>query len=161
MKMTTEIEIIGTIHSPFKELENMPIQPPGAKGISGEVVVFDQYADGLSDLDGFTHIYLLYHFHMAPRTELMVVPFLESKKRGVFATRSPLRPSHIGISIVELISVNNNRLKVQGIDILDGTPLLDIKPYVPRFDHRPDATSGWLASVDGDFKNARSDNRFV
>jgi len=159
--MTTEIEIIGTIHSPFREPGNMPIQPTGAKGIAGEVEVFDRYVAGLKDLDGFSHIYLLFHFHKASRTELMVVPYMDSVKRGVFATRSPLRPSRIGISIVELISVNKNRLKVHGVDILDGTPLLDIKPYVPEFDHRPDASSGWLATVDEDVRNTRSDNRFV
>ncbi len=159
--MNLDVPIIGVIHSPFTKLDGMPIQSAGARGVEGTVELNREYADGLKDLDGFSHIYLLYWFHRAQRTELAVVPFLDTEKRGVFATRSPLRPAHIGLSIVELLRVDGPILTVRGVDILDGTPLLDIKPYVPEFDHRPDATSGWLQKAKGKPADARADTRFV
>jgi tRNA-Thr(GGU) m(6)t(6)A37 methyltransferase TsaA len=158
---TIEIVTIGTIHSPFREPENMPIQPNGARDAEGEVILHECYADGLRDLDGFSHIHLLYHFHKALRTELLVVPFLDTRKRGVFATRSPLRPSHVGMSVVKLLEIAGNRVRVQGLDILDGTPLIDIKPYIPHFDNRPGATSGWLKASLDEVARKRSDDRFI
>jgi tRNA-Thr(GGU) m(6)t(6)A37 methyltransferase TsaA len=155
------VQLIGTIHSPFTELGNMPIQPLGASKIEGEVVLDQRFAEGLKDLEGFSHIYLLYHFHKAKRTELQVIPYMDTEERGVFATRSPLRPAHIGISIVELLAVEGHRLKVRGLDMLDGTPLIDIKPYIPHFDHQRDATSGWMKSPAHDVEAKRSDNRFA
>jgi tRNA (adenine37-N6)-methyltransferase len=154
-------EVIGIIRSPFTQLASMPIQPAGAKDVDGEIEVEERFAAGLKDLEGFSHIILLYHFHQARRMELEVVPFLDTVKRGVFATRSPLRPAHIGLSIVEVLAVFGNRVRIRGVDILDGTPLLDIKPYVPQFDHRPDATSGWMRASAEEVGTRRSDDRFL
>lgn len=155
-----EINPIGLIHSPYKSIQDMPIQPKGAVGVEGVVVVAEEYAAGLQDLEGFSHIYLLYSFHKTKRTELRVTPFMDSKERGVFATRSPLRPNHIGISIVKLISVEDNKLLVEGIDVLDQTPLLDIKPYIEKFDGVEKSVSGWNQGSDEDVRKQRSDNRF-
>ncbi|MFP3867884.1 MAG: tRNA (N6-threonylcarbamoyladenosine(37)-N6)-methyltransferase TrmO [Desulfobacteraceae bacterium] len=155
-----QAEYIGVIHSPFTALENMPIQPVGAQDVEGEVIVEERFQAGLKDLKGFSHIYLIYHFHQAIRTELEVLPYMDTEKRGVFATRSPLRPSHLGLSIVELLGIEGNRLKIRGVDILDGTPLLDIKPYILHFDHREGATSGWMKSSREDVEGRRSDDRF-
>ncbi|MCP3898231.1 MAG: tRNA (N6-threonylcarbamoyladenosine(37)-N6)-methyltransferase TrmO [Desulfobacteraceae bacterium] len=151
---------IGIIHSPHKSIEDMPIQPKGASALEGHVIVDEKYIDGLQDLDGFSHIYLLYSFHEAIRTEMSVVPFMDKQTRGVFATRSPLRPNHIGISIVNLTRVEDNKVFVKGIDILDGTPLLDIKPYIEKFDAVQDSVSGWLQASDEEIRKKRSDKRF-
>ncbi|HQK77681.1 MAG TPA: tRNA (N6-threonylcarbamoyladenosine(37)-N6)-methyltransferase TrmO, partial [Candidatus Hydrogenedentes bacterium] len=113
------LPVIGVIHSPFTKLEGMPIQSAGARDVEGTVEVRPEYAEGLRDLEGFSHVYLIYWFHRAQRTELSVVPFLDTEKRGVFATRSPLRPAHIGLSIVELLGVEGPTLTVRGVDILD------------------------------------------
>ena len=125
----------------------MPIQASRAKDAQGTVEVFPEYAEGLADLDGFSHIILLYHFHKSRQCRLRVVPFLDTQKRGIFATRAPSRPNPIGLSIVRLVSIAGNRLTVQGVDMLDGTPLLDIKPYVPEFDEREYVRIGWLENV--------------
>jgi tRNA-Thr(GGU) m(6)t(6)A37 methyltransferase TsaA len=154
-------EYIGVIHSPFTRLEDMPIQPVGARSVEGEVVVDERFAPGLQDLGGFSHIHLLYCFHLAARVELTVVPFMDSVVHGVFATRSPLRPVRLGLSVVELIAVEGNRLRVRGLDVLDGTPLLDIKPFIPQFDNRPGASSGWMKSTPDEVQRKRSDQRFV
>jgi len=158
---TVAIVVIGTIRSPYRELVNMPIQSRGARDAVGEVVVDEIYIDGLKDLAGFSHIYLLYHFHQALRTEMLVTPYLDTVDHGVFATRSPLRPAHLGLSIVELLEVAGNRVIVRGLDILDGTPLLDIKPYIPHFDCHDSATSGWLTSSLAEIEQKRSDRRFA
>ncbi len=155
-----DINPIGIIHSPYKSIEDMPIQPKGASEVAGQVIVDEKYLDGLQDLDGFSHIYLLYSFHEAIRTEMSVVPFMDKQTRGVFATRSPLRPNHIGISIVNLTRVEDNKVFVKGIDILDGTPLLDIKPYIEKFDAVKDSVSGWLQASDKEIRKKRSDKRF-
>ncbi|MDB4304266.1 tRNA (N6-threonylcarbamoyladenosine(37)-N6)-methyltransferase TrmO [Desulfosarcina sp.] len=159
--MNIKIESIGVIHSPFTTIENMPIQSVGAQDAEGTVVLEERYAEGLKDIEGFNYIYLIYYFHKASRGALHVTPFMDTEKRGVFATRSPLRPSHIGFSIVELIGVKENVLRIRGCDILDDTPLLDIKPYIPRFDIRNDAKTGWMKAMDKDIKGMRSDDRFV
>ena len=138
----------------------MPIQPKGALEVEGYVIVDEEYAAGLQDLDGFSHIYLLYSFHEAKRIELRVKPFMDEQIRGVFATRSPLRPNHIGISIVKLIRVEGNKLFVRGIDVLDKTPLLDIKPYIEKFDAVQESVSGWQQASDEEIRKKRSDNRF-
>jgi len=156
-----KIHPIGTIHSPFKDLKNMPIQPGGAEDVQGRVIVDEAFAAGLKDLEGFSHIYLIYEFHKAPRTELLVTPFMDDQKRGVFSTRSPLRPNPIGISIVRLEKVEGNELFVQGVDILDGTPLLDIKPYIHKFDHVENSTTGWMKAGRDEIRKKRSDNRFT
>lgn len=152
---------IGIINTPFTNLEDMPIQPRGAAETIGTIRVDEQYVEGLADLDGFSHIYLLYEFHKARRTALTVTPFMDTSPRGVLATRSPLRPNHIGLSIVRLLGVEDNVITVQGIDVLDGTPLLDIKPYIAAFDKVESSTSGWMKSSEEAIANKRSDSRFV
>ncbi len=155
-----EIEPIGTIQTPFNSIENMPIQPKGALDVEGQVRVDKKYMDGLQDIEGFSHIYLVYSFHKALRTELSITPFMDTEKRGVFATRSPLRPNHIGMSIVKLKNVQGNCLIVEGVDVLNGTPLLDIKPYIKEFDAVKQSASGWFQSSEDDVRKKRSDQRF-
>ena len=151
---------IGVIHTPFKELENMPIQPSGAAGIRGTVDLYSEFAEGLKDLDGFSHLILLYQFHESRGYKLTVTPFLDSEPRGVFATRAPKRPNPIGLSIVRLVQIRGCSLDLENVDILDGTPLLDIKPYVPEFDHEEICRIGWLEKARGKARNKRSDKRF-
>jgi tRNA-Thr(GGU) m(6)t(6)A37 methyltransferase TsaA len=155
------MEMIGIIHSPFKNIENMPIQPKGATDIEGTVHINELYIEGLKDLNGFSHIYLIYCFHKANRTCLTVTPFLDTIERGVFATRSPLRPNHIGLSIVQLIKIEGAVLTVKGVDVLDETPLLDIKPYIENFDTVINSTSGWMTANIQEVSNKRSDSRFA
>ncbi len=154
------IKPIGVIHSPFKELEKMPIQPKSAVGKLGEVVVDDEYVAGLQDLEGFSHIYLLYRFHQCRKTKLKVIPFMDVVERGVFATRAPVRPNHIGLSVVKLQEVKGNTLIIEGVDILDGTPLLDIKPYVAKFDQVTSSRDGWVMAGEAEISKKRSDARF-
>lgn len=152
---------IGTIRSPFTRLEDMPIQPKGAMETEGRVVLNHEFAEGLKDIEGFSHIYLLYEFHLAERIELTVVPFLDDHPHGVFATRSPLRPNHIGLSIVGLVGRRANELMIRGVDILDNTPLLDIKPYIERFDRVEKSRSGWMKAGAEEVGRKRSDDRFL
>ena len=158
--MQDNIKSIGIIHSPYDSIEDMPIQPKGASEVEGHVIVDEKYIEGLQDIEGFSHIYLLYDFHEVTRTELLVTPFMDTQVRGVFATRSPLRPNHIGISIVKIQKVEGNKIVVEGIDVLDGTPLLDIKPYIEKFDAVKESVSGWLQASDEEISKKRSDNRF-
>jgi tRNA-Thr(GGU) m(6)t(6)A37 methyltransferase TsaA len=151
---------IGVIHSPFQSIENMPIQPTAAIGIRGTVELFEEFTAGLKDLEGFSHIILLYHFHRVTGSRLAVTPFLDQEPRGVFATRAPTRPNPIGLSAVRLLSIEGNVLQIENVDILDGTPLLDIKPYVPEFDHCEVERTGWLAAARGQVRDKRSDHRF-
>ncbi|KAF5416520.1 MAG: S-adenosyl-L-methionine-binding protein [Candidatus Methanophagaceae archaeon] len=159
-QMDITFQAIGLIHSPFKDLEAMPIQPASKASGPGRVEIFPEYQDGLKDLDGFSHIILLYHMHATREHSLTVTPFLDTSPRGLFATRAPARPNPIGLSIVNLIRVEGGVLYVDDLDVLDGTPLLDLKPYVPEFDHRPDARIGWLEKASGEVKGKTSDNRF-
>ncbi len=151
---------IGTIHSPFQNAEGTPIQPSGAAGVAGTVELFPGYTDGLKDLEGFSHIILLYHFHLSNDFSLMVKPFLDDKLHGVFSTRAPKRPNPIGLSVVRLVKVESNIIHIEDVDIIDGSPLLDIKPYVPEFDNRKVDRIGWLDGKSGNAKNARADGRF-
>ena len=151
---------IGSIHSPFKDVEGMPIQPSGARGVRGSVVVYPEFAQGLKDLDGFSHVILLYHFHQTKGSELVVTPFMDSRPHGVFATRAPRRPNPIGLSVVRLLEISSNILKIEDVDALDGTPVIDIKPYVPAFDHHPADRVGWLEAKSHRVKNAVADKRF-
>jgi len=151
---------IGVIHSPWQEVQGMPIQSPGAAGVMGCIEVAPEYVEGLKDLDGFSHIILLYHFHRVKEFQLTVTPFLDKETRGVFSTRAPKRPNPIGLSIVRLLDVAGNFLHVEGIDTLDGTPLLDVKPYVPEFDARAEVRVGWLSRAKGRVQTKRSDDRF-
>lgn len=136
---------IGVIRSPFRTKEDCPIQPVYDQQSEGRIEVMARYAGGLQDVEGFSHLYLLYHFDRAGEVELVRAPFLDDQPRGIFASRHPCRPNGIGISIVKLVRREGDSLVVSGIDVLDGTPLLDIKPYVPRFDAFADASEGWLA----------------
>src|SRR4030065_2476886 len=127
---------IGIIHSPFKKVDGMPIQPSGALGIKGTVELFTEYSTGLKDMDGFSHIILIYHFHLSRGYALETSPFMEGETHGIFAMRAPARPNPIGISAVRLVGIEDNILHIEDVDIVDGTPLLDITPYVPDFDWR-------------------------
>jgi tRNA-Thr(GGU) m(6)t(6)A37 methyltransferase TsaA len=151
---------IGTIHSPFQNIQGMPIQPAGAKGVQGTVEINPEYVDGLQDLDGFSHIILIYHFHISKGYSLKVKPFMDENLRGVFATRAPKRPNPIGISVVRLVRVEGNILRIENIDIVDGTPLLDIKPYVPEFDIAEERRSGWLSEKAKKVRKVKADKRF-
>jgi tRNA-Thr(GGU) m(6)t(6)A37 methyltransferase TsaA len=155
-----EYRPIGIIHSPFKEIENMPIQPTGAVGVKGQVEIFDRYTAGLKDLDGFSHVILIYHFHRSRGFRLQVTPFLDRTEHGLFATRAPKRPNAIGLSIVRLLSVTGGRLELADVDILNGTPVLDIKPYVPQFDAHSGARIGWMEGRLDGLARTRSDDRF-
>lgn len=154
-------EPIGIIRTPFPERANMPIQPPGGADVCGTVEVYEPYRAGLKDLDGFSHLILLYHFHRSRGYDLEVVPFMDTEPRGLFATRAPKRPNPIGLSVVTLDRVEDGVLYVRRVDVLDGTPLLDIKPYVPEFDSPPGARTGWLEDARRTVERRRSDERFA
>ncbi len=159
--MSIDFSPIGVIHTPFKDLNGMPIQPAGARDVIGTVVLDPAYAPGLKDLDGFSHLFLIYHFHRSRGFQLTVKPFLDTVDRGLFATRAPRRPNPIGLSIVRLKEVTGNRLTIQGIDVLDGTPLLDIKPWVPAFDMHGDMRVGWMEQKQTKARDLKSDSRFI
>ncbi|MCD4803805.1 MAG: tRNA (N6-threonylcarbamoyladenosine(37)-N6)-methyltransferase TrmO [Anaerolineales bacterium] len=152
---------IGIIHTPFRDLSGMPIQPSAAEGVEGKVILDPALQEGLKDLEGFSHIILLYYFHQAGDPKLLVKPYLDDEQRGLFATRAPRRPNGIGFSIVKLLEIQENILKVANVDILDGTPLLDIKPYIPYFDHPEADRVGWLEKSKGKVGGKLSDDRFV
>jgi tRNA-Thr(GGU) m(6)t(6)A37 methyltransferase TsaA len=152
---------IGTIRTPFTDPAGMPIQPAGAQGVGGTVVLEEKFREGLRDIEGFSRIILIYSFHRSDGYSLEVIPFLDTVPHGVFATRAPKRPNAIGLSVVRLIAVNGNSLAVEDVDILDGTPLLDIKPYVPAFDCFPDEKAGWFDHCCDNVTTVRSDRRFL
>lgn len=151
---------IGVIRSPFKDIQGMPIQPTGATGIDGTVEIEPRYIAGLGDLDGFSHIILLYHFHRVKGYAMKVKPFMDDRSHGVFATRAPRRPNPLGLSVVRLIGVQGCTLNIQDVDILDNTPLLDIKPFVPEFDARQAVRIGWLKEKATEAGKVKADNRF-
>jgi tRNA (adenine37-N6)-methyltransferase len=135
---------IGIIHSSFTEQSSTPIQSVFTD-VKGTIEIFPEYAEGLRDIEGFSYLYLIYDFDRAKEHCLLQKPFLDgTRERGIFATRHFNRPNHIGLSIVELLSVRENVLEVRGVDVLDGTPLLDIKPYVKKFDQKENVKSGWF-----------------
>jgi len=144
--MDVKYRSIGVINTQYKSAGGIPIQPSRAKGVKGRVTLFKKYADGLKDIDGFSHIILLYHFHLSENYSLSVVPFLDNKPRGLFATRAPNRPNPIGLSVVKLIKIENNVLHIENVDIVDETPLLDIKPYVREFEDPEELKIGWLTN---------------
>lgn len=152
---------IGVIHSSFKEPKGTPIQPAAAKSIDGTVEVFTEYAEGLKDIEGFSHIILIYHCHLSKGSPLKVKPYMDNEVHGVFATRAPSRPNSIGISIVRLVGVEENILHIQDVDIIEGTPLLDIKPYVPEFDIRETEKRGWLEKNIDKLSTSKDDGRFI
>ena len=151
---------IGIVHSPFKKAIGTPIQPKAAKGIEGTVEIFTEFVDGLADLEGFSHIILVCHFHLAKNYKLKVIPYMDDQERGVFATRAPSRPNPIGVSVVKLHRIENNILYIQDIDIIDGTPLLDIKPYIPEFDSDVNVQIGWLEKRINKLPTSKDDGRF-
>ncbi|MCX6894588.1 MAG: tRNA (N6-threonylcarbamoyladenosine(37)-N6)-methyltransferase TrmO [Verrucomicrobia bacterium] len=153
-----QLRPIGMIHSPFRECKDMPIQPAMAQGVTGSIQVFDEFAAGLKDLAGFERIWLLFWFHRAGSARMSVTPYLDSQERGLFATRAPSRPNPIGLSHVRLLAVEGSILRVADLDMLDGTPLLDIKPYVPRFDCLEVTCCGWFDAVSA--KTCVADDRF-
>jgi tRNA (adenine37-N6)-methyltransferase len=148
MKTNITCKPIGVIHSGHTVAEKTPIQPVYAPSCAGTVEVYPEYAEGLNDLEGFSHIYLLYHLDRAGRVRLKVKPFLQDVERGVFATRAPCRPNSIGMSIVRLVRREKNILHIEGVDILNDTPLLDIKPYATRFDCIQTDRNGWQDEVE-------------
>lgn len=158
--MGISLRPIGTIVSPFKDPAGMPIQPAAARGVRGEILLFPKYVEGIQDLDGFSHIFLIYFLHKVRSSKLVVTPFLDNRPRGVFATRAPVRPNPIGLSVVKLVEIKGNTLTIENIDMLDGTPLLDIKPYVPAFDDHPATSIGWVANAKGKIEEMKSDSRF-
>lgn len=153
---------IGVIHSPFKQLVGIPIQTAFSKDGEGTVELFPQFKQGLKDLEGFSHIILIYHFHKSKGYDLLCRPFLDKVKRGLFATRAPRRPNSIGLSIVKLQEINGTTLTVSSLDVVDETPLIDIKPYVPQFDSPKAVKVGWVQKA---FRKKHptinADNRFV
>lgn len=151
---------IGYIHSPFHDLSEMPIQPSSETSAPGTVEILQPFAEGLKDLQGFSHVILIYHLHRSDQYSLTVTPFLDDEPHGVFATRAPRRPNPIGISVVKLTRLKGNFLYVENLDVVDGTPLLDIKPYVPEFDSPEEFRLGWLEKARNKLRSTRSDKRF-
>lgn len=151
---------IGIVRSPFKEAKGTPIQSIAAQDIEGIVEVFPGYIEGLKDIEEFSYLILIYDFHLIQESSLLVKPFLDTELHGVFATRSPGRPNSIGLSVVGLINVEGNKLHIRDVDIIDGTPLLDIKPYVPEFDARKTGKIGWFEKNMHKLPITRDDGRF-
>jgi tRNA-Thr(GGU) m(6)t(6)A37 methyltransferase TsaA len=151
---------IGIIHTPFHDAVGIPVQPAGGKGIKGTVDIHKEFVKGLKDLIGFSHIHLIYYLHQSKDYNLEVVPFLDDQLRGVFSTRAPRRPNAIGLSVVKLMGVEDQILHIEDVDMLDGTPLLDIKPYIPEVDIHHTNIIGWLTGKRKRFQDHRSDKRF-
>lgn len=159
-----EIEIkfkpIGIIHSSFKTVKGTPIQSNASKKAKGTIEIFPEFTDGLKDLEGFSHIQLLFHFHLSKKFKLKVKPYMDDQFHGVFATRAPSRPNLIGLSIVELIKIDGNILYIKNLDMIEGTPLLDIKPYVSKFDDVEVKKIGWLKNRIHKLDKTKDDGRF-
>jgi len=153
--MDLNYRAIGTVRSPFLQAAGTPIQPSRAAAAEGSLELEPEYWSGLQDLDGFSHLVLVAHLHRTGPAQLQVVPFLDTRAHGIFATRAPARPNPIAVSVLRILRVEPGRVQVAELDLLDGTPILDIKPYVPEFDARPDASTGWYANA------ARKDERVV
>jgi tRNA (adenine37-N6)-methyltransferase len=151
---------IGVIHSPYKSSVGTPIQPVVATDSTAIIEVFAEYSDGLKDVEGFSHLMLFFHMHLAKKAQMKVIPFLDTCEHGIFATRSPSRPNPIGFSVVKLLRVEGRLLSVTEVDILDGTPLLDIKPFVPEFDDREEVRTGWFESKVKNISEITDDGRF-
>ena len=158
---TISFKPIGIIFTPYQDPQGTPIQAAASLGVQGRIQIFPEYQEGLQDVEGFSHLILIYVFHLCRDYSLKVKPFLDDVKRGVFATRAPARPNPIGLSVVRLKRVEAETLYISDVDMLDGTPLLDLKPYVPEFDHRAGAKIGWLRKNLDKLKNAKDDGRFL
>ena len=161
--MQISLTSIGVIKTHFKTLHNMPVQPIGGREHIGEILIKDEFVQGLKDLDGFNFIYLIYHFHNVKNHNLTPVPFNDktNTQRGVFSTRTPVHPNKLGLSLVELVDVEKNIVRFRGVDILDGTPIFDIKPYIQNFDYVENPKSGWMKSSLEEVKQKASDDRFI
>lgn len=159
MNSKVELSVIGIIKTAFPEPTGTPIQPNFAKNSLGIIEINEKYLPALKDLDGFSHIWLIYFFHKASPYQETVIPFRDIISHGVLATRAPTRPNQIGISVVKLDRIESNKIFISNVDIVNESPLLDIKPYVPSFDSRPNATSGWLEQNANSRKVA--DSRFI
>lgn len=153
-------EPIGIIHTRFPQQEGTPIQSAMAREETGMIEVFPEFAEGLLDIEGFSHLFLFYAFHQSGKGALKVKPYLDTIEHGIFATRAPKRPNPIGLSIVQLVARIGNSLEIAGIDMLDGTPLLDIKPYIPSFDHFQAENIGWYKDSIKKSGVVLADNRF-
>lgn len=151
---------IGVVRSAFIHPADTPIQAAGATGAKGSIEIHPEYAAGLADLAGFSHVIVIYHFHRMTKPQLTVVPFLDTDTHGVFATRAPARPNAIGLSVLRLLEVDGTRLQVEDLDMLDGTPVLDLKPFVPQFDHREGVRIGWFEGKLGALQGRKADERF-
>jgi len=151
---------IGLLRTPFDRPQGAPIQPSGAKGAKGRAILEPEFEPGLKDLEGFSHLILVYYFHLSRGFELEVVPFLDHEPRGLFATRAPRRPNPIGLSTVRLVKVEGQVLHLEDVDMVDGSPLLDLKPYVPEFDLRGEVRLGWLAGKTERAGEIEADDRF-
>jgi len=151
---------IGVIRTPHTAIAGMPIQPVGAMGVAGTIEIYEPYRQGLADLEGFSHILLLYHLHEIKGCELLVKPYLGDSLHGIFATRSPKRPNPIGISVLRLAGCDREKVFVENVDMLDNTPILDIKPYIPAFDALRAERIGWFEGVVQNAAELRADERF-
>ena len=159
---TFSYESIGVIRTPFDSPDGMPIQPVGADSVTETVEIEEQYADGVADLVGFSHCILLYHFHASgDDVPLEVEPFLDDERRGVFSTRAPQRSNPIGLSVVAIESVTEQELTMSGTDVVDGTPLLDVKPFVPEFDVPSETETGWMDAWESTIRSEQADERFL
>jgi len=156
-----EFKPIGIIRSPFRKLEGMPIQTIGARGVKGSIELDPDLEPGLKDLEEFSHIILIYYFHLSRGYSLHVLPFLDNSLRGVFATRVPKRPNGLGLSVVKLARVHANVIEIEDVDVIDGTPLIDIKPFVPQFDNRDTERAGWFSKRAHMAVEVKADKRFI
>lgn len=160
--MSITFEPIGIIHTPFAEPKDMPIQGALRPDIHGTIEIYPAFEEGLKDIDGFSHLIVLYHFHHALEFRLISKPFLDDTPRGVFAIRGPRRPNPIGFTIVRLIKHEGPILHIAGVDMVDGTPLLDIKPYFADIDAHPDASRGWMGNkLKSQGHRKQADDRFL
>ncbi|MCK5823741.1 MAG: tRNA (N6-threonylcarbamoyladenosine(37)-N6)-methyltransferase TrmO [Bacteroidales bacterium] len=159
--MKNIIKPIGIIYSQNKTPKGTPIQSSSAKNISGVVEVYPEFVDGLKDLDGFSHIILLYYFHLSKEAKLISKPFMDDVPHGVFATRAPSRPNPIGISYAKIEKIEGNKIFVTGLDVLNETPLIDIKPYIPEFDHNEVEKIGWVNKNINKLPETKDDGRFA
>jgi len=156
MRKEIKLKPIGMIYTPYKELKGIPIQGKFEKSVTGTIEIFPEYQKGLKDIEGFSHLILIYHFNRSKEEKLIGKPFLEDQEHGIFAIRSPHRPNHLGFSIIKVEKVKDNTVIFSEVDMLDKTPLLDIKPYVSHFDLRKNVKNGWIKKH---FKNCKIPKR--
>lgn len=159
--MNITYQPIGYFNTPHTDVRGMPIQPSGAGEVHGTITVLPEFCEGLRDIEDFSYLIVLYHLHEICGQELTVTPFLDNSPHGIFATRSPKRPNPVGLSVIKLVGVAGDTLLLRNVDVLDGTPVIDIKPYVPDFDVWPARRVGWFEGKSGNATSTRSDDRFT